>query len=81
MGGTELWILSILDVVTRVTEGCAPSELPAPSGRVMVADCWDGAALSTRMKGIGLVITLTLFWTLVVLVLTLEVTEVAMELR
>lgn len=47
----------------------------------MVAGCWDGAALSTRMKGIGLVITLTLFWTLVVLVLTLEVTEVAMELR
>lgn len=47
----------------------------------MVAGCWDGVALSTRMKGMGLVITLTLFWTLVVLVLTLEVTEVAMELR
>lgn len=47
----------------------------------MVAGGWDGVVFSTRMKGMGLVITLTLFWTVVVLVFTLEVTEVAIELR
>lgn len=74
-------MLSNFDVVTSVTAGCAPSELPAASGMAMVAGGWDGVVFSTRMKGMGLVITLTLFWTVVVLAFTLEVTEVAIELR